>query len=178
MTEHETSELGKAIQEVSEKAALLVHEEIELAKAELAVKLKSLARGSAANTLVPGDHGSTFAGQPLACAAALATLDVLEDEHLMENAQRVGAYFRGRLHALEGSSNGAISAIRGRGLMVGVDLAQPIARKVNQSLFEQGVIANATGDHTLRFVPPLTVTEQDCDRVVEALGAALASVER
>jgi len=137
-----------------------------------------LARGSAANTLVPGDHGSTFAGQPLACAAALATLDVLEDEHLMENAQRVGAYFRGRLHALEGSSNGAISAIRGRGLMVGVDLAQPIARKVNQSLFEQGVIANATGDHTLRFVPPLTVTEQDCDRVVEALGAALASVER
>jgi predicted acetylornithine/succinylornithine family transaminase len=137
-----------------------------------------LARGTAATTLVPGDHGSTFAGQPLACAAALATLDVLEDEHLMENAQRVGAYFRGRLHALEGSSDGAIAAIRGRGLMVGVDLAQPIARKVYQSLFAQGVIANATGDHTLRFVPPLAVTESDCDRVVDALGTALSDVRQ
>jgi predicted acetylornithine/succinylornithine family transaminase len=135
-----------------------------------------LARGAAANTLVPGDHGSTFAGQPLACAAALATLDVLEEEHLMENAQRVGAYFRGRLNALADASGGAVSAIRGRGLIVGVDLAQPIARKVNQSLFDQGIIANATGDHTLRFVPPLAVTEADCDRVVEALEAALSSV--
>ena len=132
-----------------------------------------LARGEAATTLVPGDHGSTFAGQPLACAAALATLDVLEDEGLMANAATVGAYFIEALTELSSRLNGAITAVRGRGLMVGVDLAEPNAKAVNRAMFSNGIIANATGDHTLRFVPPLVVTEADCDRVVGALQSAL-----
>ena len=132
-----------------------------------------LARGSAAETLVPGDHGSTFAGQPLACAAALATLDVIEDERLMQNAALVGAHFRDALCNLSRTVNGAITAVRGRGLMIGVDLARSDAKAVNRSLFDQGIVANATGDHTLRFVPPLVVTTADCDRVVAALKTAL-----
>ena len=134
-----------------------------------------LARGSAAETLVPGDHGSTFAGQPLACAAALATLDVIEDERLMENAASVGAHFRNSLTELSRTLEGVITAVRGRGLMVGVDLAKPDAKAVNRSLFDQGIVANATGDHTLRFVPPLVVSTADCDRVVEALRRALSA---
>jgi acetylornithine/N-succinyldiaminopimelate aminotransferase len=134
-----------------------------------------LARGSAARTLVPGDHGSTFAGQPLACAAALATLDVLEKERLMENAENVGAVFQKSLRELASALPGKIADVRGRGLMVGVDLVEPTAKAVNQTLFSNGIVANATGDHTLRFVPPLTVTEADCERVVEALRSALSA---
>jgi acetylornithine/N-succinyldiaminopimelate aminotransferase len=133
-----------------------------------------LARGSAATTLVPGDHGSTFAGQPLACAAALATLDVLEEEQLMENAVKVGANFQRSLSELGRSLPGTIAEVRGRGLMIGVDLVKPDAKAVNRSLFEQRVIANAIGDRTLRFVPPLVVTDADCARVVDALRQALA----
>ena len=132
-----------------------------------------LARGAAAQTLVPGDHGSTFAGQPLACAAALATLDVMENERLMENAARVGASFRRLLEALARDLPGRIARVRGRGLMIGVDLVEPEARAVNSRLLAAGIVANATGEHTLRFVPPLTVTDSDCERVVSALESVL-----
>ncbi|HLH80352.1 MAG TPA: acetylornithine transaminase [Chthonomonas sp.] len=132
-----------------------------------------LARGEAALTLVPGDHGSTFAGQPLACAAALATLDVLEEENLMARAAETGAYFLSRLRALQRAHSNRIKEVRGLGLMVGVELMQPKARAVLDSLFQQGIVANAIGDSTLRFVPPLVVTKADCDRVVQALEYAL-----
>jgi predicted acetylornithine/succinylornithine family transaminase len=133
-----------------------------------------LARGAASQTLVPGDHGSTFAGQPLACAAALATLDVLEGERLMENAARVGAGFLQGLRELRARLPGKIAAVRGRGLMVGVDLEEPVAKAVNRALFDGGIVANSIGDRTLRFVPPLIVTEADCRQVVDALAAVLA----
>ena len=134
-----------------------------------------LARDSAARTLVPGDHGSTFAGQPLSCAAAHATLDVLENERLMENAARVGGSFMRSLRELGHTLHGKIKEVRGRGLMVGVDLVEPNAKAVNRALFDLGIVANATGEHTLRFVPPLVVTDADCDRVVAALKAALSA---
>ncbi|HLI48945.1 MAG TPA: acetylornithine transaminase [Chthonomonas sp.] len=132
-----------------------------------------LARGEAALTLAPGDHGSTFAGQPLACAAALATLDVLEEENLMARAAEIGAYFLDRLRTLQRTHPNRIKEVRGLGLMVGVELMQPKARAVLDSLFQQGIVANAIGDSTLRFVPPLVVTKADCDRVVQALEYAL-----
>ena len=131
-----------------------------------------LARGDAAYTLVPGDHGSTFAGQPLACAASLATLDVLEEEGLMARAEETGAYFMGRLRELQTAQLGRIKEVRGLGLMVGLEYVQPEAKHVAKHLLENGIIVNATGDHILRFVPPLVVTQADCDRVVEALRTA------
>ncbi|HLK58901.1 MAG TPA: acetylornithine transaminase [Chthonomonadaceae bacterium] len=132
-----------------------------------------LARGQAAHTLVPGDHGSTFAGQPLACAAALATLDVLEEERLMENALTVGEYFRQCLRTLKQELPGRIQEIRGRGLMIGIELANPEAKAIQKHLMMNGVIVNAVGDTILRCVPPLIVTSTDCDRVVDALRNAL-----
>jgi predicted acetylornithine/succinylornithine family transaminase len=132
-----------------------------------------LARGAAAHTLVPGDHGSTFAGQPLACAAALATLDVIEDERLMERAVHVGAHFRQQLECLQHDIPGRIKEVRGLGLMIGVEFAQPEAKLLLKSLLDQGIVANAVGDTVLRFVPPLVVTTEDCDRVVAALKTAL-----
>jgi acetylornithine/N-succinyldiaminopimelate aminotransferase len=132
-----------------------------------------LARGEAAHTLVPGDHGSTFGGQPLACAAALAVLDVIEEEGLMENAACVGGHFLRSLEALRREHPSLIKEVRGSGLMVGVELAVPRAKDVHKGLMERGIVANAIGDTVLRFVPPLIVTEHDCDRVVAALSAAL-----
>ena len=132
-----------------------------------------LARGGAAHTLVPGDHGSTFAGQPLACAAALATLDVLHDENLIERADETGRYFRQGLNRLRAQFPDRITDVRGQGLMIGVQFAQPEAKTLYKRLLDDGIIANATGDHVMRFVPPLIVTHDDCDRVINALGDLL-----
>jgi predicted acetylornithine/succinylornithine family transaminase len=134
-----------------------------------------LARGQAAVTLVPGDHGSTFAGQPLACAAAHATLDVLLEEDLMDRAARVGAYFLTRLRALHAEFPTVIQAVRGAGLMTGMELAVPIAKRLFARLLEAGIVVNAVGDTILRFVPPLVISEQDCDQVARALRMALCA---
>jgi len=135
-----------------------------------------LARGEAATTLVPGDHGSTFAGQPLACAAALATLDVLEDEGLMAHAVEVGEHFRAKLLTLQREFPEKIREVRGKGLMIGIELAIPIAKAILGCLLEAGIVVNAVGDTILRFVPPLVVTADDCNRVAEELRNALLAV--
>ncbi|MCC6731143.1 MAG: acetylornithine transaminase [Chthonomonadales bacterium] len=135
-----------------------------------------LARGTAATTLVPGDHGSTFGGQPVACAAALAVLDVMEEKNLCAQADRVGGYFLSALRALAAEMPGRVAQARGVGLMVGLELAVPRAGEALGGLMRRGVIANAVGDRILRFLPPLVVTEADCDRVVAALRETLAQV--
>jgi predicted acetylornithine/succinylornithine family transaminase len=132
-----------------------------------------LASGDVATTLVPGDHGSTFAGQPLACAAALATLEVLEDEQLMHNATVVGEHFRGQLRKLQAELPAIVREVRGLGLMVGMELALPVAKTGMRHLLDAGIVVNAVGDTILRFLPPLTVTRADCDIVTDALRDAL-----
>lgn len=134
-----------------------------------------LARGEAAQTLAPGDHGSTFGGQPLACAAALATLDVIEEEDLIANARVVGQRFMDDLRALQKQLPGAIVDVRGMGLMVGVELAGG-ARQVQDELLQRGIVVNAIGETTLRFLPPLTVTVDECRTVTRALGEILRAM--
>lgn len=135
-----------------------------------------LARGEAANVLVPGDHGSTFGGQPLACASALAVLDVLEEENLMENAARVGAHFLDGLRRLHAAFPAKIKEARGIGLLVALELAVPEAKAVQKALLERGIVLNAVGDTILRFLPPLVVTPADCDHVVAALQEMMQSI--
>lgn len=135
-----------------------------------------LARGEAATTLVPGDHASTFGGQYIACAAALAVLDVMEDEKLMERAERVGGYLVGELGKLADEMPDLVAEARGVGLMVALELAVPRAPEVRVALMEHGIIVNAVGDRILRMLPPLVVTEADCDRVVGALRQILSSL--
>ncbi len=132
-----------------------------------------LASGDAGTTLVPGDHGSTFGGQPLACAAALAVLDVMEAENLIDHAGRVGALFMVQLHELQSRYPTIIQEVRGAGLMIGVEFKVPIAVGVLDRLLALGIVANAIGDNVIRLVPPLVVSEQDCDKVAHALDLIL-----
>jgi predicted acetylornithine/succinylornithine family transaminase len=125
-----------------------------------------LAKGEAAETFVPGDHGSTFAGNPLAASAALAVIDTIESESLRANAANVGRYLADQLLS---KLAGRIVEVRGKGLMVGVQLKEPIAKIVLVESLERGLIVNAVGDSTLRFLPPLLITADDVDLAVSIL---------
>jgi len=116
-------------------------------------------------------HTSTFGGNPLACAAAVAAIDVLTGEDLPRRAAETGAYFVRRLREIESPR---IREIRGLGLMIGIELkdkAGPIA----QALMQEGVLALLAGTTVLRFLPPLVITREQVDRVVESLTRALAA---
>jgi len=121
----------------------------------------------------PGDHASTFGGTPLVCAAGLATMRTILNERLPEHAARVGEYFRGRLRELK-TRQPLIKDVRGLGLMIGVDLSEDVAKQVVAAALDRGLIINATGEHTLRFVPPLILTQGDVDEAVDILERVLA----
>jgi len=133
-----------------------------------------LAKETAARAFEPGNHGSTFGGNPLACAAALAVLTTIEREHLVDNAANVGTYLLQRLHALA-ASHPVITAVRGWGLMVAIDLATDAAPVVD-ACRAQGLLVNAVQAATLRLVPPLIVTPADVDEAIEILGTVLAAL--
>lgn len=135
-----------------------------------------LAGDRAAETLVPGDHGSTFGGQPLACAAALATLDVLEEEALLENAGAVGDYLLRQLRQMALEHSGIAVEVRGCGLMAALELSRPVARQARALLLDEGIVVNAVGDTILRLLPPLIVGRQECDRFLCALQNTLRSL--
>ena len=130
-----------------------------------------LAREDVAAAFVPGDHASTFGGNPLACAAGLAAVDQLINHGLIENAARVGAYFRGRLEDLKGRR--AIAAgVRGRGLMLGLELTVE-GRGIVASCQEQGLLINCVNNNVLRFLPPLIISEAEVDQAVGILEEAM-----
>lgn len=120
--------------------------------------------GKAAGLFGPGNHGSTFGGNPLACAAALTTLDCIEQDGLMAHAEKIGALIRARFaEALAGESG--VVEIRGLGLMIGIELDRPCAALVGQAL-EAGLLINVTADKVVRLLPSLIFSEQDaCDLV-------------
>lgn len=131
-----------------------------------------MASEAVAKSFHPGDHGSTFGGNPLAAAAANAVLDVIEEEALVENAAKMGRYFVGKLQGLAAEFPALIKDVRGRGLLVGMELTQP-GNSIVLSCMTQGVIINCTAGNVLRFVPPLIVTEKEIDRVVAVLADVL-----
>jgi acetylornithine/N-succinyldiaminopimelate aminotransferase len=119
-----------------------------------------------------GDHGTTLGGNPLVSAAALATLRVLDEERLLDNAREMGTRFTDALGALV--ERGLATEVRGRGLMIGVETAAPIAKRAMAiARDELGVLVNATGETTLRLVPPLVITADEVDEGVAAIGEAL-----
>ena len=119
----------------------------------------------------PGNHASTFGGTPLACAAALATLDVIEREHLLENAVKMGNLFMDGLRQLA-RKHACLQAVRGIGLMIGAVLNVP-AKPVEAKLRENGLLCIATGDHVLRFVPPLVVSPAQIQQALAILDQSL-----
>lgn len=125
-----------------------------------------LAAGDAADALTKGDHGSTFAGGPLVCAAALAVIDVIREEKLVARSRENGAYLKSELAKLMPRE------VRGLGLMVGIDLDADCKSLVEKAL-AQGVLINSTGEHTLRLIPPLVVDKKEIDQVVSVIGQSL-----
>jgi acetylornithine aminotransferase/acetylornithine/N-succinyldiaminopimelate aminotransferase len=120
-----------------------------------------------ADVFEPGDHGSTFGGNPLACAAALAVLRTLEEEGLVQHSLEMGELLAGELKGLDG-----VREVRGRGLMRAVVFNEPVARELQSRCLEEGVIVNATDDQTIRLVPPLVITADEIDRAVAAMKRA------
>jgi ornithine--oxo-acid transaminase len=118
----------------------------------------------------PGSHGSTFGGNPLACAVSIAALSVIEEEHLVERSLKLGEYFIERLKEL---SNPIIKEIRGRGLFIGVELTVR-ARPYCEKLMEKGLLCKETHESVIRFAPPLIITEEELDWAMERIKLVLS----
>ena len=125
--------------------------------------------------LKPGEHGSTFGGNPLGCAVARMALKVLVEEGMIDNAARMGERMMAGLAAIQGS---AIKEVRGRGLMIAVELhpkpAAPAA--ICQTLQTRGLLCKETHDHTIRIAPPLVITAEQVDWALEQFDAALTGL--
>ncbi|WP_053361607.1 ornithine--oxo-acid transaminase [Bacillus sp. FJAT-27251] len=120
----------------------------------------------------PGSHGSTFGGNPMACAVSIAALDVLVDENLAERSLELGSYFMGKLKEIHSP---AIKEVRGRGLFIGVELNEP-ARKYCEALKEEGLLCKETHDTVIRFAPPLVITKEELDWAIERIRKVLGEV--
>ncbi|MEW5721950.1 MAG: acetylornithine transaminase [Thermodesulfobacteriota bacterium] len=131
-----------------------------------------LAGGGAAAVLTPGSHATTFGAGPLVSAAALAVLETMLAPGFLEQVNRVGAYFKERLRELAGRHD-FIRQVRGRGLMLGLELAFPGAEVVKE-MMNRGFLINCTHDRVLRFLPPLIITEAEVDLLLPALESVLA----
>jgi ornithine--oxo-acid transaminase len=135
-----------------------------------------LARREVMEVFQPGDHGSTFGGNPLSSAVALEGLKVLEEEGLIEAAAEMGAYFMAALSELKSP---LIKEVRGKGLLIGVecDPAKVAARSVCERLMEKGVLSKETHDTVVRFAPPLIIKREQIDETVEALRQVLTELD-
>lgn len=118
----------------------------------------------------PGSHGSTFGGNPLACAVSIAALEVLEDEKLADRSHELGEYFK---ECLKEIKNPVIKEVRGRGLFIGVELTE-LARPYCERLKDQGLLCKETQDSVIRFAPPLVITKEQLDWALERIKLVLA----
>ncbi len=119
----------------------------------------------------PGDHGSTFGGNPLACAIARAALRALVDDRMVERSAELGAYFLARLQAIKSRS---VTQVRGRGLWIGVEMAGA-ARPYCERLKEEGILCKETHERVIRFAPPLVITKEEIDWAVERIARVVTA---
>ncbi|MDE5858263.1 MAG: aminotransferase class III-fold pyridoxal phosphate-dependent enzyme, partial [Muribaculaceae bacterium] len=140
-------------------------------KPDMITMAKGIANGypfaavAIANDIKPvyGQLGTTFGGNHLGCAAALAVLDVIEDEKLIENAEKVGQYLIDNLKGLPG-----VKEVRGRGLMIGIEMEREAKELRRRLIFDQHIFTGAAGTNIIRLLPPLCVTKEDADRFIES----------
>lgn len=123
----------------------------------------------------PGDHGSTFGGNPLAAAIACAALDVIVEERLAERAAELGEYFMGRLRNIK---SGHVKEVRGRGLLIGIELKPEAggARRFCEALKNEGMLCKETHQHVIRFAPPLIIEKEDIDWALERIEKVLTTL--
>ncbi len=178
-TEHGIAMICDEIQTGLGRTGTLFAEDHENVKADVLVIGKSLgggycpvsavlARGDILNVFAPGEHGSTFGGNPLACAVGQTALDVLVEEKLAENADRMGAFLRNEISQLKSDR---IRRIKGKGLMIGIELAsdEESAADLSKKLLKRGLLCNAATSNVLRFTPPLVLCEEDAHWALERL---------
>ena len=131
-----------------------------------------------ARAITPGMHGTTFGGNPLACAVAIAVVDTLRHDRLLDHVEEVGTYFIEQLRALQSRYN-AIHEVRGLGLMIGVEMrSADLAKALLAGMMEKHILLNRTHETVLRFLPPYLITTQDVDRAIAALDELLAAHTR
>ncbi|MEU5191088.1 acetylornithine transaminase [Streptomyces klenkii] len=130
----------------------------------------TLAFGAAADLLTPGQHGSTFGGNPVACAAALAVIDTLESEGILARATAAGERLRDGIAAL---GHPLVDRVRGAGLLLGIVLSEPLAPKVQQAAQDAGLLVNAVASDVVRLAPPLVITEDEVETFLRALPGVL-----
>lgn len=117
----------------------------------------------------PGDHGTTFGGNPFATAAGLAVLNIFEEEKLIENAKEMGEYFKSELLKLQDRHTDKITEVRGVGLLIGIELNPEIAKNISKKLFEDGFLVSLCGGTTIRIAPPLIITKKETDIFIKEL---------
>ena len=127
-----------------------------------------LGEKAARGSLKPGDHGTTYGGNPFVCAAVSKVFDLYEEEHILEHVLRVGDYLTGRLNELVQKYE-FLKERRGKGMIQGLEVTgRPVGEIVNHAL-ENGLVLMTAGNNVLRFVPPLVITEEDVDCMLEKL---------
>jgi acetylornithine/N-succinyldiaminopimelate aminotransferase len=126
-----------------------------------------VAKGKAASLFTPGTHGSTFGGTPLACSAALATLDVMVNEKVCENATEVGEHIRTTLRRQLAETPG-VKEVRGQGMLNGIELDRPCGDLVKAAM-DKGMLINVTADNVVRFAPPLVMNKGEADTLVNSM---------
>ena len=126
-----------------------------------------LAAGKAAGTFKPGNHGSTFGGNPLACTAALTTLNIVEQDGLLEHAEQLGRFIGNALNASLQGTHGFIE-VRGQGLMIGIELDRPCGALVKSAL-ERGLLINVTADNVVRLLPSLVMSQAEAQQLLDIL---------
>jgi acetylornithine aminotransferase/acetylornithine/N-succinyldiaminopimelate aminotransferase len=132
-----------------------------------------LCTDAAARAITPGMHGTTFGGNPLATAAAIAVIDEIKQSRLLDHVAETGTYFFEQLHALQ-SKHAAIVEVRGRGLMVGVELnSADLAKEMLSGLMQRHILINRTHETVLRFLPPFLITREHVDQLIAALDELL-----
>ncbi|WP_126428699.1 acetylornithine transaminase [Brevibacillus marinus] len=134
-----------------------------------------LAREEVGEAFSPGTHGSTFGGNPLAMAAGLATIEVIEQERLLERVNELSRYLLSRLERIKQAHPAKVADVRGKGLLLGVELTQPVA-DVLAYMREKRVLALQAGPQVIRLLPSFVSTEAELDRLAEVLDAAIAAV--
>jgi acetylornithine aminotransferase/acetylornithine/N-succinyldiaminopimelate aminotransferase len=139
------------------------------------VPIGAMLAASRADIFEPGDHGSTFGGNPIACAAGVATVKTIYADHLLDHATQMGEYLGGKIDALAQKYD-LITDTRGIGLMRAFDLAEARAQDIMDRALERGLLITNAGPSTIRFVPPLIIQQGEIDEAMEKLDASLAAL--
>jgi acetylornithine/N-succinyldiaminopimelate aminotransferase len=135
-----------------------------------------MAKPEIAASLVPGTHASTFGGNCIACAAGIATIEAIEEEGMIENSVKIGQYAVEKLNGLKDKYPNVIDHVRGKGIMIGIQLKMPGGEIVAKCL-ENGLRINCTQDTVLRFMPAMNVTSAEIDKAIKILDKVLKSMK-